>query len=475
MDTQTPNPWSEFNDEIIINNLNLTNSFGIKYLKRLSTSPVPPDRKDIWDRIIVSLINNTNHAMGTKILSPTYVRRLVEMFVGFGAIIGTEDDSGYYGLPIVSILISGYIDIEKDYKAILDGCRYPLLEPIPKDNMDHILYYIGKYKKIYHIVSERDITSIVESGGEVIIGSCYDYRALLRHCIFPVNSPKDKLLVDYLSGMDDDSLDFWHDEKRDAVESEYMWKYIPFEEAKKNALVSAESLPLILHTSSSPKYVYRSMRPRTDMGTFRTIYNRKVNTSDLKVHSTSPLVFKTQIGVHIWIAIPVTRYAKGMSKGLYYDENEDKDSAKFCGTFYYLEEESSTYLLVQPTRYMVAFNKTDAMMKLGEDVEDASPTILKHIKGELPQDLIMTPQEAASVEGRHIPDTTNLPPTPHYAGAMLLYATEDEYDQPLCVAASKKGIDVIILTHMVGSFKVVSEVLDTRDRKDSFKSLVYND
>jgi len=42
------------------------------------------------------------------------------------------------------------------------------------------------------------------------------------------------------------------------------------------------------------------------------------------------------------------------------------------------------------------------------------------------------------------------------------------YDQPLCKAARSKGIDVVVLTHMVGAFRLVSEVLDTRERVQSF-------
>lgn len=62
-----------------------------------------------------------------------------------------------------------------------------------------------------------------------------------------------------------------------------------------------------------------------------------------------------------------------------------------------------------------------------------------------------------------------LPPVKFYVGEQLkLRADEDDFDQPICLAGKKKDIDIIILTHIVGSRQVVTEVLDTKDRSDSF-------
>jgi hypothetical protein len=61
-----------------------------------------------------------------------------------------------------------------------------------------------------------------------------------------------------------------------------------------------------------------------------------------------------------------------------------------------------------------------------------------------------------------------------YVGKLLeLYAVEDELDQQICRLAKEQDIDIIILTNMVGSHQIVTEILDTRNREDSFKSLVY--
>lgn len=88
-----------------------------------------------------------------------------------------------------------------------------------------------------------------------------------------------------------------------------------------------------------------------------------------------------------------------------------------------------------------------------------------HISGRLPSDLMMTGAEYNSV---YTSDDYKL-----YVGKKLgLYAVEDYLDQILCKIAKLHGYDVIILTHMVGSHQVVTEVLDTRN--DSFSHLWFH-
>ena len=61
-----------------------------------------------------------------------------------------------------------------------------------------------------------------------------------------------------------------------------------------------------------------------------------------------------------------------------------------------------------------------------------------------------------------------------YAGKTLgLYAIEDCLDQVICKLARKLDLDILILTDMIGSHQIVTEILDTRSRQDSFKNLVY--
>lgn len=86
-------------------------------------------------------------------------------------------------------------------------------------------------------------------------------------------------------------------------------------------------------------------------------------------------------------------------------------------------------------------------------------SLLQHIDGKIPRDLRV---RRGTIE--------------YYGDDDLewdLYAAEDYLDQPLCSMAAKAGYDIVILENMVGSFQVVTEVLDVRSRKDSFLSLIY--
>ena len=53
-----------------------------------------------------------------------------------------------------------------------------------------------------------------------------------------------------------------------------------------------------------------------------------------------------------------------------------------------------------------------------------------------------------------------------------MYSLEDVYDQGICQLAKEKNYDTVILLRMFGKNRIVSEVLDVRDRKDSFKNIV---
>ena len=100
---------------------------------------------------------------------------------------------------------------------------------------------------------------------------------------------------------------------------------------KREAVRSATSLALLLY---APEMVYKlSKRPKTDMSLFRMPQSRTISRDEIRN-------MKVKIGTEVWKVLPVTRYASGMSRGLYYDERP-KDT---CGTFYYYEPESTTYL-----------------------------------------------------------------------------------------------------------------------------------
>ena len=69
------------------------------------------------------------------------------------------------------------------------------------------------------------------------------------------------------------------------------------------------------------------------MSLFRSPISRTISRAELVGN-------KVTIDGEVWSVIPVTRYAAGMSKGLYWDERPQD----ICGTFYYHEPESTTYL-----------------------------------------------------------------------------------------------------------------------------------
>lgn len=92
-------------------------------------------------------------------------------------------------------------------------------------------------------------------------------------------------------------------------------------------------------------------------------------------------------------------------------------------------------------------------------------------KGSLRSDLIYTPKELYDEIGYGGEDISQYP---LYAGELLrLYAGEDIFDESLYKAASSSGIEIVVLTRMVGIKQIVIEVLDTRSRVECFKNLVF--
>lgn len=236
---------------------------------------------------------------------------------------------------------------------------------------------------------------------------------------------------------------------------------------KQDAIESANSIKLMF---PAPDLLYEgSKRPVTDMSLFR-------NSLSIKAKADNIIDGRITIDGQIWNIIPVTRYASGMSRGQFF-KREAKE--EIYGTFYYLEPESSTGLVYRTA--LKAFNKTDAMIKLGilnikqPGVSDIVTEAGLHIRGYYPRDLIMTPMQASELKRwryaweddiQDSVDPAMLPQIPHYAGDYLeLYAEEDLFDQPLCIAAKAAGYDIIILESMVGGFQIVTEVLDARDER----------
>ncbi len=257
-------------------------------------------------------------------------------------------------------------------------------------------------------------------------------------------------------GLSWDEIAFWTElaDPLEKLRSVRIWIYYTKGYALNGVALASSYLFLFAY----PDELYSSKRPKTDMSIFR---------APVRVD----LVYRD--------SIPVTRYSAGMSRGLYYSINDD--NTKYCGTFYYSEPESTTLLRFNTS--LRSFCKLTAACELmttlrrqytsiePELIFRFRPQIIKLISGMYRDDMMYTAQEYQDmfrtsnerVSGRRM-----------YIGgydAVDLYSAEDSLDQRLYLMGRGAGIDVIILTNMIGSHQVVTEVLDTRDRHVSFGSL----
>ena len=345
-----------------------------------------------------------------------------------------------------------------------------------------------------------------------------DPRALIRMGFFPTSvNISLKWFVDWYYGTDLESLEFWWSPWYEDVKKyltnltrESRWVYYSIDTWKRWASASALSVGLRILANET---LYKSMRPKTDMGIFRTTISWRTDKEDIvkgqmnpdKMFYIDPQTEKKVFSKERWLTIPVTRYSGGMSRGLFFEESKNKE---FCGTFYYHEPESSTYLAYQTSHR--SFNKYTAMKELLKIFERNDSKIMEHIKntprknlteefvyykdyiegiheedlqdvrlyseGALPANLMMTPEEASKYQRSSDKDIdpASLPQVKYYCPESFhLYAAEDMFDQPLCLLCKRLKIDILVLKNMIGSFQVVTEILDARDRKESFKSLLY--
>jgi hypothetical protein len=324
----------------------------------------------------------------------------------------------------------------------------------------------------------------------IYIHTDFDVETMMKYGLFPTEKFSTNV-IDKLT-MDDNTYNFWHRQStisKSRFVGNAVWYYSTLETHKINGIQFAVSFPLLY---LAPHLVYNgSKRPKNDMSMFRGPLSLVINSENI-INNT------VNISEDVWNVIPVTRYGRGMSKGMYYQDASTDDIVDivdivdtFCGTFYYYEPESTTYLAYKTSR--TYFNKTTAAIKLGEEFnEDFSEyipqniSLMEHINGNLPSDLLMTPKELSEFivknklwnKGLSLQNYDKISPIPRYVGmdaSLKLYSSEDGLDQILCNMGKKYGIDIIIFTHMVGSYQVVTEILDTRDRMESFKSLIYTE
>lgn len=343
----------------------------------------------------------------------------------------------------------------------------------------------------------------------------YEFRHAVFRGFMPMDMSADEMvLLEHLffRRYDNPTLEFWYGHSIDYLLSGIRHvMYQPPKELIENAAKTSQAWALILF---APEMVYKtSRRPVTNMSMFRT--KRSVV---LDAAPENARLLHRQSGF-----LPVTRYASGMSGSLFYREY----NANFCGTFYYYEPESTTFLWFDKIIYFETKTKALAWFfrqideekirmafrhrvnsSIGPERPITTETLFDYSIDELlwlvvgnhpdASQLMQTPQEFKydfaryDKLPRHLTDLharARAPPiiripkwdavpdlperkfyTAHIRGT---YASEDPLDQWLCELARESGYEAIVLEDMAGSRGSVCEVLDTRPRDQSFQNLYY--
>jgi hypothetical protein len=230
----------------------------------------------------------------------------------------------------------------------------------------------------------------------------------------------------------------------------------------------------VLYRWLYPHRLYSSNRLKTDMSLFRTpgsnIGTMTNQTLEVDGYYYSRLILEEGVSNEARY-LPVTRYAKSIKTGLYHDCSEKE----YCGTFYYLEPESLTFLvansfLVSQTKYSSLKFILDNYEIDSRDRFESEAIMAKYLGSNKNK-----AWESGQFGNTLLVASDGVDNSWFYQGNTLdLYAAEDVFDQQLCRLAQNVGIDIVILTRMVGSHQIVQEVLDTRTREQSFKNLVFS-
>jgi hypothetical protein len=214
-----------------------------------------------------------------------------------------------------------------------------------------------------------------------------------------------------------------------------------------------------------------SKRPPTSMSAIaRSLDKMKVISLDHPNITGRPISLGN--GQH---AIPITRYSEGTGQGAYYKEGEEEK--EYCGTFYYWEPDSHIYLLMGKSLYFP--NKIAALLHFDPNNVELAIVIdnfvnSRKFSGIIPDraEIIRLLTTEERVTSKLYPFDNFFQMSDEYIGN-LFYALEDPLDQPLCLAARKAGYDTIILSRMPAQRRIVTELLDTRNRDDSLHNLAW--
>lgn len=201
-------------------------------------------------------------------------------------------------------------------------------------------------------------------------------------------------------------------------------------------------------------------------------------------------MFPVQFGNEISFVIPISRYSQGINTGLYHNQPHTQS---YCGTFYYVEPSSYTLLsmgsidkiLIRPNKLLMAeYMASNVQLSynirslLQHQIDDVYEGIVYRVRSD---ELLNGQYDDAFIKDQFkIFNTTGVSSifkfNHNYQVNGIynnwIYSLEDYLDQPLCLAGKYLGFNVLIFSKMVGIHRFVEELLDTRSREISFKSLI---
>lgn len=358
------------------------------------------------------------------------------------------------------------------------------MEPSPK-NVERVLVvkWQGSTSTLVDEVERLMLDNGIDSI-EVEIQGVHSVDEVIRSGFMPGYIHLDRfrseisMLIDhYVGGFSVADIKFWHFNKdinslvsQSTSNTQYI--YANIQGWKDLAIRTSISFPLLMYARDQ---TYKSNRPRTDMLMFRQTTSGLYDS--IRVESSEHYDYRLTFGGREFKGLPVTRYAAGMSKGLYF--TGDSGPTNYCGTFFYYEPESTTYLTF--TACGIYRNKYEAAVSLLKNVEP--PKVFARDwytnPDTLPLDLMLSPLDYIKRMRPDLGDDIHgiypgISDRKHYVGNHLgLYAAEDKFDQLLCKAAKQNQLDILMFTHMIGSHQVVTEILDVRERKLCFDNLTF--
>lgn len=354
--------------------------------------------------------------------------------------------------------------IDRNYGAIMSFSLTKMIS-------NHNHYFIHLSVRYYEVSDlHAKLSKLLHNSNKEIVNVYFGGQvatlSLLRAGFIPhprLTVGSTKKFVNYIRlGLSKKEIAFWcrreYEKIYKQLEDIRIWSLYSKEYAVRESRLGDSYLLL----NKFPEEVYSSMRPKTTMEVFRGMQSNRTYQ-----HS-----------------IPVTRYAYGMNRGIFFDTY---DETIHCGTFYYSEAESSTSLGY--SSFFTSFCKSTAVVELIHKlkynssteglVEEAkilvaeciSPNLARYIAGHFREDFTFTPVGYAKAFG--LKTEKILGRRMYSVNGIEMYDQEDLLDQVLCKLASAANYDIVILTNMIGSHQIVTEILDTRARSESFSNLIY--